>query len=180
MTSKWLWLSLIIVISDQATKVFASSTLAVYQSIEFLPYFNFTLLHNYGAAFGLFDDGSGWQRWFFTVIAILVSIGMLYWIKRLKPEERRMAFSLSLVLGGAIGNVIDRILHGYVVDFIDIYYKADSCMIGFGPSKPGECHWPAFNIADMAITTAVIILIADMLFSSLREYKLKKQGEIHG
>lgn len=142
---KWLFLSLVIIIVDQITKGIASAQLTMFDPVAVLPSFNFTLMHNQGAAFSFLSDAGGWQRWFFTILASIVSIAIIIWIKKLKPKEKMTAVSLSLILGGAIGNLIDRVRFGYVVDFIDVYYDT--------------YHWPAFNIADSAITVGAVIMI---------------------
>jgi len=143
-------LAAVIVIADQITKYYATLELKMYKAVAVMPMFNFTLMHNEGAAFSFLSDAGGWQRWFFTIISSVVSIVLVFWIKRLKPEEKFQAMAFSLILGGAIGNLIDRVRFGYVVDFIEIYYH--------------QYSWPAFNIADSAITIGVIILIIDTLF----------------
>jgi len=140
----------LIVIADQITKYYATLELKMYKAVAVMPMFNFTLMHNEGAAFSFLSDAGGWQRWFFTVISLVVSIVLVFWIKKLKPEEKFQAMAFSLILGGAVGNLIDRVRFGYVVDFIEIYYH--------------QYSWPAFNIADSAITIGVIILIIDTLF----------------
>ena len=117
----------------------------MFQPIEIIPFFNFTLAHNAGAAFSFLADAGGWQRWFFAGLATAVSIFIFLWIRNLKSHEKIMAAGLSLILGGAIGNLIDRVRFGYVVDFIDFYI--------------GDWHWPAFNIADSAISVGAVILI---------------------
>jgi len=158
---KWLWLSLVVIVFDQVTKQMVTDSLHLYQSIPILPSLNLVLVHNSGAAFSFLSDAGGWQRWFFVVLAMGVSVVILIWIKRLKQEERRLAVALSLVLGGAIGNVWDRIAHGYVVDFIDVYY--------------GEWHWPAFNVADSAICVGAALLILDALFNKEKQTKVEKK-----
>lgn len=142
---KWLWLSLLLVVLDQLSKVVVSNWLQLYESVAVLPFFNFTLLHNPGAAFSFLADAAGWQRWFFTAIALFVSVVITVWLRRLPAEEKWQAAALALILGGALGNVIDRLRFGYVVDFLDFYYQ--------------QWHWPAFNIADSAITVGVTILL---------------------
>jgi len=112
-----------------------------------LPSFNLTLVYNEGAAFSFLSDQDGWQRWFFVVIGLVVTLVLVIWISRLAVAQRLTAIALSLVVGGAIGNIIDRLLLGHVVDFIDIYYK--------------DWHWPAFNVADSAITLGVILMLID-------------------
>ena len=153
---KWIWLAVVVVILDQLTKYIASTSLEIHQSVAVIPMFNWTLMHNPGAAFSFLANEGGWQRWFFAVIAIAVSAVIVLWIKRLQQHEKWQAVALALILGGAIGNVIDRIWLGYVVDFIDVYYE--------------HMHWPAFNIADSAITIGVVLIIID----SIREYRAEK------
>ena len=150
-STRWLWLSAVVVILDQITKLIADRALDLYQSIAVLPLFNFTLLYNRGAAFSFLAGASGWQRWFFTGLALVISIVIVVTLLRLKPGDNRLAAALALILGGAVGNLIDRVVYGYVIDFIDIYY--------------GSWHWPAFNIADSAITVGAVLMIIDSLFS---------------
>ncbi len=157
---KWTILSLIIIILDQITKMIASANLQMFDPIAIIPMLNFTLMHNEGAAFSFLSDAGGWQRWFFSGLAFTVSIVLIVWIKKLKPEEKALAISLSLILGGAIGNLIDRLRFGYVVDFIDVYY--------------GTMHWPAFNIADSAITVGAIWMIISSFRQSDDEKKDSK------
>ncbi len=151
MMLKWFWLSAFVVVFDQVTKYWVTDSLYLFQSIPIMPSLNLVLVHNTGAAFSFLSDAGGWQRWFFAVLAIVVSIVIIVWITRLKQHELRLAIALSLVLGGAIGNVWDRIAHGYVIDFIDVYY--------------GGWHWPAFNVADSAICIGAVLLIIDALFN---------------
>ena len=146
----WMILAGIIVVADQITKTIASAELIMYKAVAVMPMFNFTLMHNEGAAFSFLHDAGGWQRWLFTAISLIVSIVLVFWIKNLKAEEKYQALAYSLVLGGAVGNLIDRVRFGYVVDFIEIYYK--------------QYSWPAFNIADSAICIGVVVLIIDTLF----------------
>ncbi|MDI1302159.1 MAG: signal peptidase II [bacterium] len=146
----WLCLSLLVVALDMLSKYVVSSTMVLGQSIPVLPVFSWTLAHNYGAAFSFLHDAGGWQRWFFAGIAIVVSIGMIWWLKTLQAGARFLAIALALVLGGAIGNLYDRILLGYVVDFIHVHY--------------GAWNFPAFNLADSAITVGAIMLVIDSVF----------------
>ncbi len=145
--NKWFALSALIIIIDQITKYAASSMLLMHEPVPVLPFFNFTLMHNTGAAFSFLADQGGWQRWFFAALALGVSIVLTVWLYRLKTHEKWLALALSLVLGGAVGNLIDRVYYGYVIDFIDIYYNT--------------LHWPAFNIADSAITAGAVMLVID-------------------
>jgi signal peptidase II len=150
MMLKWTWISVLVLALDQLTKQLASSYLHYAEPVAVMPLFNLTLVHNTGAAFSFLSQAGGWQRWFFAAIALLVSAGLLLWLKRLSAEKVWEAVALTLVLGGALGNVWDRILLGYVVDFLDFYY--------------GNWHWPAFNVADMAISGGAAILIIDSLW----------------
>lgn len=144
---KWLWLSVGVIALDQITKALASAQLVLHEPVAVLPTFNLTLMHNSGAAFSFLSQAGGWQRWFFVVVAIGVSLALGWWLQQLQRGQRWLAISLALVLGGALGNVWDRIVLGYVVDFVDLYY--------------GDWHWPAFNVADSAITVGAIMLLLD-------------------
>ena len=155
---KWIWVTVVVVILDQLTKYIASSSLELYQQIAVMPMFNWTLLHNPGAAFSFLANEAGWQRWFFAAIALVVSVVIVLWIKKLKQHEKWQAIALALILGGAIGNVIDRIWLGYVVDFIQVYYQ--------------QWYWPAFNIADSAIFIGVAMIIIE----SIREYRAEHKN----
>ena len=170
---KWLWLSAFVILLDQASKHLASQLLELYQSAEFIPMLQFTLLHNKGAAFSFLSSAGGWQRWVFTLLALFVSGIIVAWLKRLSTQERLQAAGLALILGGAIGNVIDRITLGYVVDFIDFYYPAEQCLPLFSKvmASSAECHWPAFNIADSAIFIGVVLLIVDGIRTSVQHRK---------
>ncbi|PHS69770.1 MAG: signal peptidase II [Methylophaga sp.] len=144
---KYLWLSGLIITLDQASKWLMSSWLSLHETVAVMPFFNFTMAHNYGAAFSFLAGAGGWQRWFFMALTTVISIVLFIWLKRLSSHAKLEALSISLILGGAIGNVIDRIYFGYVIDFLDIYY--------------GSYHWPAFNIADSAIVVGAGLLIID-------------------
>jgi len=147
---KWLWITVVIIILDQLTKYLASDMLILHEPVEIIPLFNLTLAHNTGAAFSFLSDASGWQRWFFIILALTVSAVVLFWIRGLSQKATVTAISLALILGGALGNVWDRIHLGYVVDFIDVYYD--------------QWHWPAFNVADSSITIGTILLIIDAIW----------------
>ena len=157
---KWIWLAVVIVIVDQLTKYIASASLEMFQPVAVMPMFNWTLMHNTGAAFSFLADAGGWQRWFFATIAVVVSVVIVLWLKRLEQHEKWHAIALALILGGAVGNVIDRIWLGYVVDFIQVYYQ--------------QWYWPAFNIADSAISIGVVMIIIDSLREYLSERKINK------
>lgn len=169
---KWLWITLLVVILDQVTKQWASHELQMFHAVELMPMLNLFLAHNTGAAFSFLSNAGGWQRWLFTLIALAVSAGLVLWIRKLQPHERWIAIGLSFILGGALGNVVDRILFGYVIDFIQFYYHAQSCLPGFSPLRAQQdalCIWPAFNIADSAITVGAVILILEGIFSLKRK-----------
>ena len=144
---KWLWVSLAALILDQATKLAVDSSMQLYESIPLAPYFNLTYVHNTGAAFSFLSEAGGWQRWLFAGLAIIVSGIITLWLLRLQKHEVLMAAALSLVLGGAVGNLIDRVAYGYVIDFLDVYYQ--------------DWHWPAFNIADSAICVGVALMLLE-------------------
>jgi signal peptidase II len=114
---KWLWITALVVILDYFTKQWASSAFEYAQSLEVLPIFDLTLLHNTGAAFSFLAEAGGWQRWFFTIIALSVSTVLLVWMSRLSPKQRWLNIALALILGGALGNLYDRLAYGYVIDF---------------------------------------------------------------
>ena len=159
----YLLLALLIIIADQWTKALASSQLHYGLPVEVLPVFNLTLQHNLGAAFSFLSDAGGWQRWFFTTVSAVVSVVLTVWIFRLQKNQQLLAISLSLILGGAIGNLIDRVLLGYVVDFISVHYQ--------------QRFFPAFNIADSAITVGAILMIADMFINPDNHASEKLEAE---
>lgn len=148
---KWLWVSALVLALDQASKLVAESMLVLHEPVVLLPVLAITKAYNTGAAFSFLADAPGWQRWFFIGLATLVSVVLLVWLSRLKAHERWQALALALVLGGAVGNLVDRVVYGYVIDFIDVYY--------------GSWHWPTFNVADSAITVGAGLLLLDALFS---------------
>ena len=143
----WLWLSALVIVIDQITKRIVDTTMQLYQSIELIPYFQLAYMRNQGAAFSFLSGAGGWQRWFFIGLAGIASVFICFWLKKLNHGQRWEAIAWSLVLGGALGNLIDRILYGYVIDFLDVYI--------------GDWHWPAFNVADSAITVGVVMLLLD-------------------
>lgn len=144
---KWLWLSLLVLILDQASKLAVDASMRLFESIPLLPSFNLTYVHNTGAAFSFLAQAGGWQRWLFAGLAVVMSSIIAAWLLRLQKHETLMAAALSLVLGGAIGNLIDRVAYGYVIDFLDVYYQ--------------DWHWPAFNIADSAICVGVGLMLLE-------------------
>lgn len=169
---KWLWITVLVVAIDQATKQWVSHSLQMFQPVAVMPMLNLYLTHNPGAAFSFLSTAGGWQRWLFTLVALVVSTGLVMWIRKLQQHERWIAIGLAFILGGALGNVIDRILLGHVIDFIQFYYHAQSCLPGFTPvqsTQGAQCIWPTFNMADSAITVGAAILILDGVISLKRK-----------
>lgn len=148
----WLWFSLLLLAADMLTKYVVMNSMQLGESIEILPVFNFTYMHNYGAAFSFLSEAGGWQRWFLSIIAVTVSVLLTYWLKKLRADQWQLCAAYAMVLGGAIGNLLDRLIHGYVVDFIHFYYQ--------------QWHYPAFNIADIAIVCGAGLLILDAFRSN--------------
>lgn len=148
----WLWLSVLVAMADQATKFLAEWYLEPLRPLSLLPSFNLMLTYNRGAAFSFLGNAGGWQRYFFILVTLAVLVFLLRWLWRLPPRQGLVAAGLSLLIGGAVGNFIDRVATGQVVDFLDLYY--------------GAWHWPAFNLADSAITVGVTLLVVDALFVS--------------
>ena len=154
----WLWLSAVVLGLDLWTKQIVLQALDFRERMTLIPgYFAWTHVYNTGAAFSFLAGQSGWQRWFFAVIAIGVAVALVVWLKRLKSDETWVAIALALVLGGALGNLHDRVLLGHVVDFILVHWQ-------------DRYYFPAFNLADSAITVGALMLIVDM-------FKGKKAGE---
>jgi signal peptidase II len=156
---KWLWLSAFIIVLDQLTKKIAEAELLLHQPVAVFPSFNFTLMYNRGAAFSFLSEAGGWQRIFFVILSTAVSIFLFFWLKQISRDDEKkhnqiLQVAIAFILGGAIGNLIDRALTGEVVDFIQVYYST--------------YYFPAFNIADSAITLGAGLLILDMLVESKR------------
>lgn len=172
----WLWLTVIVAVVDQATKQFAEQSLVAHQAVAAMPNLNWTLMYNEGAAFSFLSDAGGWQRWFFVGLSSVISVFLFFWLKQIDRNKKLLSIGLALILGGAIGNLIDRVLFGHVIDFIQYYYQADSCLPGFSLWKLASgstCYWPAFNIADSAIMLGAALLLVDMI----KEYS---EGENNG
>jgi signal peptidase II len=155
--SNWLWLSFFVVILDQATKALVVGTVKTQDAIALLPILDIVYLENTGAAFSILAQASGWQRWFFILLALGVSLALMIWLRRIRADQTLLAVGLSLVLGGALGNVIDRVLHGYVVDFIFFHWRT--------------WYFPAFNLADTAISIGAGCLLLDAFRESGNEKK---------
>jgi len=148
---RWLWLTLPVIALDQFTKWLVVTRLEEFDRINLLPVFDLVRFHNTGAAFSLLSDAGGWQHWLFTGIAAVVSVGLLWYQWVLPPRGCRvLAAGLAMILAGAVGNMIDRLVNGYVVDFLFFYYE--------------QWSYPAFNVADSAITVGVVLVIFDALF----------------
>ena len=150
---KWLWLSIAVIVFDQLTKVWIDNNFLLHARQPVIDgFFDLTLAYNPGAAFSFLADAGGWQRWFFTILATVVTIILVVWLKRLPAHEKLNAAALSLIIGGAIGNLIDRIAYGHVIDFLLLYYQ--------------QWSWPAFNVADSAISVGVVLMLLAMFHSS--------------
>lgn len=152
---RFVWISVIIFVLDQITKYAIVDSMSLYESNQILPFFNLTYVHNYGAAFSILHDQDGWQRYFLSAVAIIVSAVILWWLKSASKQQILLPVAFSFILGGAIGNVFDRLAHGYVIDFLDFYYHT--------------YHWPAFNVADSAIFIGAFLLIID-IFKNKEEH----------
>jgi len=149
---RWLWLSAVIFIIDQLTKYWTVQVLDLHESYQILSFFNFTYARNYGAAFSFLGDAGGWQKYLFTAIAFAVSAYLIYLLKRNSSTQRCMNIAFALILSGAIGNVTDRLLFGYVIDFLDF--------------DLGFYRWPTFNIADIAIFIGAALIILDSFLAA--------------
>lgn len=157
---KWLWLSVLAIILDQLTKYIAEAELLLHKPVAVIPdFFNFTLMYNKGAAFSILSDAGGWQRILLAGLSTVISIFLFFWLKQISNDEQQknnniLQIAIALILGGAIGNLIDRALTGEVVDFIQVYYAT--------------YYFPSFNIADSAITLGAGLLILDMFLETRR------------
>jgi signal peptidase II len=143
----YLWVSAAVILLDQVSKAIIEHTLSLYQSVSVLAVLEITRLHNTGAAFSFLADEAGWQRWLFTGLAVAVSVVLIFWLRRIDRASRSLATAVALILGGALGNVIDRIRLGHVIDFIHVHWS--------------DHYFPAFNVADSAITIGAALLLLD-------------------
>lgn len=159
---RWLWVSGLIIVLDQLTKWYVSVTLAYGERIDVLPVFSWVRWHNDGAAFSMLSGSGGWQRWFFLALALGFTIFILIELRRLTPADRLMGLVYGLILGGALGNALDRLQHGYVVDFILFHYR--------------EWYFPAFNVADIGLFCGAVLWILLLLGAFLKE----RRGETAG
>lgn len=156
---RWLWLSAAIVVADQLSKWLVVTALQLYDRIQLLPVFAITRMHNTGAAFSFLASAGGWQRWFFIMIAAAVTALVCVWLRRMpRSGQGWLAASLALIVGGAIGNVIDRVFRGHVVDFISVHWD--------------RWFFPAFNVADSAITVGAVLLLIESLFEGRKKRKI--------
>jgi len=153
---RWLPVTLGVIVLDQFTKELILNNLVPYESIPVLPVLNITLMYNTGAAFSFLADAAGWQRWFFAALALGVCTGIVVWLRKLQARSQGLlACSLALVLGGALGNVIDRIKLGHVIDFIHVHWNA--------------AYFPAFNVADSSITVGAALFLLDAFLEGRRK-----------
>ena len=150
--ARWYVVAIVLLIADQLAKYTITQNFLYGEYINIFPGLDFTLVHNTGAAFSFLSDAGGWQRWLFLIISLVASIVLIVWLYRLKASQFFLSTSLALILGGALGNLYDRIFLGYVIDFIDFYY--------------GIYHWPVFNIADASITLGAVFLIFESFLVS--------------
>jgi signal peptidase II len=148
---RWYALALLVVLLDQYTKGLASTGLDYGRPVQLFSWFNLTLQHNTGAAFSFLNDAGGWQRWFFSVVALGISAALMVWLYVMPRGQWLLALSLGLILGGAVGNLWDRVALGYVVDFISVHYD--------------RWYFPAFNLADSAITIGAGLMLFDSFFA---------------
>ena len=163
--SNWLWLSVVVIAADQWTKYVIMDTFEEFGGFVLLPVLEIIRLHNEGAAFSFLSGASGWQRWMFMALGLVVSVVILLWLRRLPSSGKNLlAAGLALVLGGALGNVIDRVLWGHVIDFIRVHYD------------PWNFNFPAFNVADSAITAGAIFLILENLLDHASSKSAARDG----
>ncbi len=158
---RWYWIVVLVFIADQLSKQWVLSSFNLGESIQLLPVFNFTYVRNYGAAFSFLSDAGGWQRWLFTFVAVGFSILLSVWLRQQPSKMWRLNLAYTLVIGGALGNLVDRLQHGFVVDFLDFYWNTS--------------HFPAFNIADSAICVGAGLIILDSFVS---DKDVKKSADI--
>lgn len=160
---RWLWVALLIIVVDQITKIWVQRSMELYETIEVLPVLNIYHTFNPGAAWSFLATADGWQRWLFSVLAIGVSIALVVWLRRLALATQALLISgLVLIVGGAIGNLIDRLYLGHVVDFVSVHW--------------GDAYFPAFNVADSAISIGAGLVIVDSLRDALRERRSRVSG----
>jgi len=146
---RWLWLTLVFLVLDQVSKFWISDSFSLYESINVLPIFSITYVHNLGAAFSFLADQGGWQRWFFTAVAAIACIVFIVWLAKTPKSQTLLSIAVALMLSGAMGNLIDRVLFGYVIDFLDFHWSGN--------------HFPAFNVADSMIFIGAALMILESI-----------------
>jgi signal peptidase II len=154
----WIFITIFVIAFDRYTKYLIAKYFVLNEAVPIFPSLNLFYTLNKGAAFSFLNQASGWQIWFFAVIAVVVSVFIVIWLLRLRVSQPCLKIALALILGGTLGNLYDRIFYGYVTDFIDVYYKT--------------WHWPSFNVADSAICVGAFILVIDILFKKDIMYKV--------
>ncbi|WP_426369199.1 signal peptidase II [Pseudocolwellia sp. HL-MZ7] len=157
----WLWLTLLCLIVDQVTKHQVVGSMELYESIKVFSFFSITYVHNLGAAFSFLADEGGWQRWFFTGVAAIASIVFIVWLAKTPKNQKLLSIAFALLLSGALGNLIDRALFGYVIDFLDFYI--------------GDNHWPVFNVADSMIFIGAALMIFDSFKNNNKDNEKNKK-----
>jgi signal peptidase II len=157
----WLWLTLLCLIVDQVTKHQVVGSMELYESIKVFSFFSITYVHNLGAAFSFLADEGGWQRWFFTSVAAIASIVFIVWLAKTPKNQKLLSIAFALLLSGALGNLIDRALFGYVIDFLDFYI--------------GDNHWPVFNVADSMIFIGAALMIFDSFKNNNKDNEKNKK-----
>ncbi|SLM64664.1 Lipoprotein signal peptidase [Dickeya aquatica] len=156
---RWLWLAALVLVVDLGTKQWVMTHFQLGQSASLMPFFNFTYAHNYGAAFSFLADKGGWQRWLFAAIALAIIVALLAMMYRSSAAQKLNNIAYALIIGGAIGNLTDRLVHGYVIDFLDFFI--------------GDWHYPTFNLADTAIVIGALLIVLEGFLTSPQ----KKQQE---
>jgi len=160
---RWLWITLLFLILDQVSKYCVASTFDYRETLNILPFFNLTYVHNPGAAFSFLADQGGWQRWFFTAIASIASIIFIVWMAKTPKQQRLLGIAFSLILSGAVGNLIDRALFGYVIDFLDFHWAGS--------------HFAAFNVADSAIFIGAALMILESFINKESDKEDNKESD---
>lgn len=148
-------IAILVIVIDQVTKQAAERALSLHDALPVTSFFNITLAYNRGAAFSFLNNAGGWQRWLFTAISLTVSLVLIVWLYRMTKKERWLSLAIALILGGAVGNLIDRVWYGHVIDFIQVYYQS--------------WYFPSFNVADSAIFCGTVLLIGLTLFENREE-----------
>ncbi|MGK4330398.1 signal peptidase II [Lonsdalea quercina] len=154
---RWLWLALVVLVVDLGSKQWVMSHFQLGESLPLIPFFNLTYAHNPGAAFSFLADKDGWQRWFFAVIALAITAALLVMMYRSSASQKLNNIAYAMIIGGAVGNLTDRLVHGYVIDFVDFYIN--------------DWHYPIFNIADAGICIGALLIVLEGFFVSSEKKK---------